>query len=291
MIITKNASTAENQQETNDDSNYYISGFCAGEMSCSVIKQTRNYGSGFSYSPDFTVTNADIDLLKQINLSLGQGKGVISKVKGAYNLSFRGNRKVKSILCFFARYPIIVGRLANSRLSLLEEACAVLNQKKGSTKRLRSEVRQIEQIRSRFREIKTQGNDAIIEIPPSNNSSRRAIGFFLSGVFDADGSIGLRKRDKTYQPFLAVAMKDKEIPFLFQSFFNFGHIYERSRSHIYHFETGKRADVYAALQTFMFQFPSRQSLKKKKLEKLYRILNDYTHNATYLPIYYDGELW
>jgi hypothetical protein len=290
-MITKNASTAGNQQETNDDSNYYISGFCAGEMSCSVIKQTRNYGSGFSYSPDFTVTNADINLLKQVNYVLAQGKGVISKVKGAYNLSFRGKQKVKSVLDFFAKYPIIVGKLANSRLFLLEKACATLNRKEGSTRRLRNEVKQVEQIRSRLREIKIQGNDAVIESPPSNKHSRRAKGFFLSGVFDADGSIGLRKRGRTYQPFMAVAMKDKEIPLLFQRYFNFGYIYKRSKSNIYHFETGKRANVYKALKTFLFQYPSRQCCKRKKLEKLLRILNDYTHNATNLPIYYDGKLW
>ena len=291
MKTTKNASTADNQQETNNDSNYYISGFCAGEMSCSVIKQTRTYGSGFSYSPDFTITNADIDLLKQINMSLAKSRGVISKVKGAFNLSFRGKHKVKSVLCFFANYPIIVGKLAKSRLFLLEKACSILDQKQGSTKRLKNEIWQIEQIRSRLREIKTLGNDAITNYSPLKNPSRRAIGFFLSGVFDADGSIGLRKRGKTYQPFLAVAMKDKEIPLLFQKYLNFGYIYRRSKSNMYHFETGKRTNVYEALKTFMFQFPSRQSSKKRKLEKLFRILNDYTHNATDFPIYYDGELW
>ncbi len=290
-MITDKASTADNQQETIDDSNYYISGFSAGEMSCSVIKQTRDYGSGFSYSPDFTLTNSDINLLKQINSVLTKGEGNISKVKGAYNLSFRGKRKVKLILSFFKSYPIIVGKLAKSRLFLLTKAYNILSQKGRSTKRSDHEVTQIEQIRTQLRELKKTGNtDGNFE-QSIKTFSRRAIGFFLSGVFDADGSIGLRKRDKTYQPFMAVAMKDKEIPYLFQRFFGFGYIYQRPKSRIYHFETGKRSNVFKGVTTFLKKYPSRHLEKRRKLEKLYRILNDYTHNTTNLPIYYDGSLW
>lgn len=292
-MTTENASTADNQQETIDDSNYYISGFCAGEMSCSVIKQTRNYGSGFSYSPDFTVTNSDKTLLEEINLILSQGKGVISKVRGAYNLSFRGKRKLKLVLAFFRKYPIIAGNLAKSRLFLLQKAQNILSLKERSTKRFAQEAEQIEQIREELRDIKQTGKPKPYDLGDHtlNSFSRKAIGFFLSGVLDADGSIGLRKRTKTYQPFFAVAMKDKEIPYLFQSFFDFGNIYKREKSRIYHFETGKRSDVYIAVETFLKKYPSRHRIKRQKLEKLNRILNDYTHNAIKLPIYYDGKLW
>lgn len=230
-MLTENASTADNQQETIDDSNYYISGFCAGEMSCSVIKQTRNYGSGFSYSPDFTVTNSDKKLLEQIDLILSQGEGVVSRVKGAYNLSFRGKRKVKLVLAFFQKHPIIAGKLAKSRLLILQRAQSILSLKKKSTKRLGQEVAQIEQIRKKLKEIKQTGETKLCD--PYDCSletfSRQAIGFFLSGVLDADGSIGLRKRNRTYQAFFAVAMKDKEIPYLFKSFFGFGNIYKKRK--------------------------------------------------------------
>lgn len=290
-MTTENASIADNQQETKDDSNYYISGFCAGEMSCSIIKQTRPYGSGYSYSPDFTVTNSDINLLHQINSVLANGRGVISEVKGAYNLSFRGKKKVNLVLSFFSDYPIIVGNLAKTRIFLLRKAYSILSQKKRSTKRLYGEIYQVEQIRKRLKEIKETGNNVNTYSHHSHNYSRKAQGFFLAGVFDADGSIGLRKRENYYQTFMAVAMKDKEIPLLFQSFFNFGSIYKREKSRMYHFETGKRSNVYKAVETFLLKYPSKQQLKKHKLEKLYRILNDYTHNATDLPMYYDGKLW
>ncbi len=291
MNLTKKASTAGNQQETINYSNYYISGFCAGEMSCSVIKQTRDYGSGFSFSPDFTVTNSDKDLLQEINSVLAQNKGIISKVKGAYNLSFRGKKKIKSIISFFAQYPFIKGELAKSRLFLLKKAYSILSQKGKSTKRIDNEVIKIEKIRDQLKKIKQTGKATNCSIK-SKHHSKKAKGFFLSGVFDADGSVGLRKRDKTYQAFLAVAMKDKEIPYLFRKFFGFGYIYKRDKSNIHHFETGNRTDVYRAVETFLKKYPSRHRTKRKKLEKLYRILNDYTHNTINLPIYYkNGDLW
>ena len=79
-LSTDNVCTAENQQETSKVDNFYISGFCAREMSCSVIKQSRPYGSGFSYSPDLTVSNEDLILLRKVNASLCDGRGVISAI-------------------------------------------------------------------------------------------------------------------------------------------------------------------------------------------------------------------
>lgn len=289
--LTDNAAAAENQQETRKAELFYISGFCAGEMSCSVTKQTRPYGSGFSYYPDLTISNADINLLRLVNKILTGNRGVIVSIKGGYNLNIRGRSKVTTALSFFDDYPIIAGDLANTRLALLRNALAVLSAKGNSTRRLAGEVDRIEGIRTKFKEVKLFGKP-ILRNRQIRRFTRDEIGYFLSGVLDAEGSCGLRKRGATYQAFFAVAMKDKKIPILFQQFAGFGFIYERPRSRIFHFETGDRQHVRQLLNVFQSRYPSRHRGMKARIEKLTRILNDYTHGAVAETIHYnDGSLW
>ena len=101
-------------------SNFYFSGFLAGEMSCSIIKATNKNPPGHYYAIDFTVTNADKNLLDEVNHVVMKNRGVITPVKGAYNLSARGKDKVHIVLDFLERYPILTGDLAKNRVILLK---------------------------------------------------------------------------------------------------------------------------------------------------------------------------
>ena len=117
--MSKNASSADNPQEMLK-SNYYFSGFLAGEMSCSIIKATNKNPKGFYYAVDLTVTNADTNLLTVVNHVVMQNRGVITPVKGASNLSARGKEKVRIALDFLERYPILIGDLAINRIIILK---------------------------------------------------------------------------------------------------------------------------------------------------------------------------
>ena len=60
----KKVTSADNQQETL----YYFSGFLAGEGSISIIKANNTKGrSGYYYTTDITISNADKSLLKEMN--------------------------------------------------------------------------------------------------------------------------------------------------------------------------------------------------------------------------------
>ena len=78
--MSKNASSdsdthrkPDNPQETLNKK-YCYSGFCAGEMSCSVIKAANYNPVGHCYfAVDFTVSNADKRLLRRVNEVVMQG--------------------------------------------------------------------------------------------------------------------------------------------------------------------------------------------------------------------------
>ena len=96
-------------------------------MSCSVIKAANRHPVGHYYfAIDFTVSNADKNLLETVNKVVMQSAGVISPIKGAFNLSARGKTRVQMVLDFLGRYPIIIGDLAKNRIALLREALAYL---------------------------------------------------------------------------------------------------------------------------------------------------------------------
>ena len=121
--MSKNASSGSdvrrkpgNPQETFEVEKYYYAGLFAAEMTCSVIKAANYNPVGhYYYAVDITVTNADKALLQKVNEVVMRGGGIISPVKGAFNLSARGKNRVRVALDFLDRYPIIIGDLAKNR--------------------------------------------------------------------------------------------------------------------------------------------------------------------------------
>lgn len=63
---TDNASSADNQQETVQVP-YFFTGFCCGEISCSLLRLSnrKSKTGGVYYTPDITITNADYSLLNR----------------------------------------------------------------------------------------------------------------------------------------------------------------------------------------------------------------------------------
>jgi len=277
-IISKNAIGADNQQETlkNFSSHYfYYSGFFAGEMSCSIIKFSNSNPVGYYFTPDITVTNADIDLLKKVNRVLMNGNGIISAVKGAYNLSFRGKIKVRKILNFLDRYPILVGDLAKNRIRIMQEALQYLEHNRGH--KIHQEKTQVmEKYRCELKRIKRENYTSKIFSKP--NAVMDAIGYFLAGIIDGEGSIGMKKCGNYSRPFIAVAMKDRKIVDLFKRFLGYGNVRLR-KDGVYHFEINSRNRIKGMVGLFLYQYPLQHRRQREKLKKLQRILNDYTPNS------------
>ena len=265
--------SADNQQET---SLYYYTGFCVGEFSCSLLRLSnkKSKNGGVYYSPDITITNADIFLLGEINKVIGNNLGVITPVKGAYNLSFRGKRKVQIIMQFFDKYPPIVGNLAISRIVTLQQALKTLVARKEWRRSLQT-TRKLEEYRKQLRNIKQ--NAQPLAQYSQNNTDPVAIGYYLLGIWDAEGSVGMKKNGYKQQPFVAVAMKDQAIIHLFHTFFERGHIHYRS-GNVVHWECGAKRDVLHVIATFTEVYPSKLSKMMDRMAKVRRILNDYTPN-------------
>src|SRR5258708_21278676 len=92
---------ADNQQETfKAPKFFYYTGFCVGELTCSVIRAKDKRGRGFYFMPDLTISNADLNLLKEINRIIASNLGNIGLIKGVYNLKFRDKKKVEKIFHF-----------------------------------------------------------------------------------------------------------------------------------------------------------------------------------------------
>lgn len=254
---------------------YYYCGFMVGECSICLIKAKHgNGGSGFYFTPDFTVSNADLILLKKINRVVADGGGIITPIKGGYNLSFRGKGKVQSVLMFFDRYPPICGDMIQEKLLYLRQAMNILLQKKNCNVRLPDEITMIEALRQKLKELKKNGKAG--SNFPKKIISRSLTGHFLSGIVDAEGSMGFRKCGKYYQPYFTVAMREEAIIDLFQEFFGFGSKYYRPAQKLYQFETGRREYVSKLAECFLHTYPIMLSRNQKRLQKLQRILNDYT---------------
>ena len=254
---------------------FYFSGFCSGEISCSLLKLSNRKSKigGVYYTPDITITNSDYSLLREINHVVCENLGVISKVKGAFNLSMRGKRKVKKVLNFFALYPPIAGDLVLSRLYLISKSIEVLESQKEHKRSSAQELK--------LKEIRTQLSQVKIKAFPISEFrqqifSQDAIGYFLAGVLDAEGSIGIKANRNRGQPFVAVAMKDGKIIKLFKNFFQMGNIHIRPKEKMIHFEIGARAQVLKALEIFTKVYPVKMEKTKKRIKKVQRILNDYT---------------
>lgn len=263
-----NVSGADNQQETSEFSMFYYTGFCVGEMTCSVIRAS-NKGKGFYFTPDFTVSNADISLLQEINEVIASNIGIISPIKGGYNLKFRGKKKVERVFQFFQRYPIVAGDIAITKFNLLQGILPAI----GRYAKVQDKLQLVEQCRKDLQDLKRNGFAA--EIVQISSFTDDAIGFFLAGIIDAEGSCGFKKSDQRMEPFFAVAMKDRKIPQLLQGFLSCGNIHVRSDDGLYHWEVNKRSDVLKIIEIFMNKYPSKLLKMKERMENTRRILNDY----------------
>jgi len=271
---SEKVSSAVNQQVTlysRRSLGYYYSGFAIGEISCSIIRAGIKSGRCY-YRPDFTLTNNDKKLLELFNEVFGNKTGVISKVKGAFNISFRGIRKVSNILRFFDSYPVIAGDIARTKLSILEEATSLLKKRGNSRVRYTaSEVDSLESLIKRLVELKRKGV-GIIEFCP-RKFPKSDVGCFLAGLVDSEGSFGFK--GKRSQPFFALAMKDDKPVFLLKDFLGFGNV-RRRLDGLYHFEVSKKDHFISALNTFTNIFPLRH---EKKSTYIRGLLNDYTRES------------
>lgn len=274
LMSTNNAVSADNQQEMSQRYFYYT-GFCCGEMSCSLLRLSnkKSKTGGVYDTPDITVSHSNKEFLNEINKLIADKEGIISKIKGGFNLSIRGKRKVKKILAFFKNYPPIVGDLSLSKLFLINKAIGILEARK-NYRRSYFEQSRLEEVRTQFKSIKKTA------IPvskfPQKVFAKKAIGYFLSGVLDAEGSVGIKRNGNRGQPFFAVAMKDSKIIRLFKKFLKMGHIHDRPKEKILHFEIGSRKEVLAATEIFLEKYPSKLIKMRRRMCRLRQILNDYT---------------
>ncbi len=270
--------SADNQQETSANLFYYT-GFCVGEFSCSILRLSnrRSKTGGVYYTPDITISNAELSLLKEINSVVAGNLGVITSIKGGYNLSVRGKNKVKKILSFFTEYPPIAGDLAQSRLLIIHQALSILEKQKSFRRTIKTQKR-LEKCRELLKRLKETANP--LKAFPQKIFSKNAIGYFLAGILDAEGSVGIKKSGSRFQPFVAVAMKDKKIVELFKDFLGVGHIHGRPKEKIYHYEIGSREAVLKSLKVFLEDYPVKLSKMRKRSNDLRRILNDYTPRSS-----------
>lgn len=264
-----NVSSADNQQETLHVPHFfYYTGFCVGELSCSVIRAS-NKGKGFYFTPDITVSNADKDLLQEINWIISSNQGIISPIKGGYNLKFRGRRKVELILQFFQEYSVIAGDLAKRKLELLKNILPAI----GKNSEVQNKVKVIEECRKYLKDLKLNGYAR--ETINDHHFTDDEIGFFLAGIIDAEGSCGFKKSRDRLEPFFAVAMKDCKIITLIKEFLSCGNIHKRSDDGLYHWETNKISGVLKVIDIFTLQYPSKLQKMKERMRNVRRILNDY----------------
>ncbi len=265
-----------NPQETLKEENFYYSGFFAAEMTCCVIKAANYNPVGrYYYAVDITVTNADKNLLQDVNKVVMKGGGIISPVKGAFNLSARGKNRVRVVLDFLDRYPIIVGDLAKNRVALLKDAFKYLESHRGSGEH-QKKIEVMDGIRQKLRGIKESG--VALESYVQERADRNALGHFLAGVLDGEGSFGFKKSGDRQQPFLAVAMKDRKIIELFREFLQHGTVRKR-KDGVYHYEINHSKVLQKVCPLFLTQYPLRHARQRERMQTLQRLLNDYTQNA------------
>ena len=280
--MSKNASSdsgkgqkPDNPQETLKIDKYYFPGFFAAEMSCSVIKAANYNPVGHYYfAIDITVTNADRNLLERVNEVVMKGSGVISPVKGALNLSARGKSRVRTVIDFLDRYPIVIGDLAKNRIALLREALAYLETHRG-LRGHQAKTDVMEVIRKKLRTIKESG--AALSEYAQENVGRDATGHFLAGVLDGEGSFGFKKSGNRRQPFFLIAMKDRKIIELFRDFLQHGNV-RRRKDGLYHYEINHSTVLQKVCSLFITHYPLRHSRQRERMTTLQRLLNDYTRN-------------
>jgi hypothetical protein len=263
-----------NPQETLKE-NFYYSGFFAAEMTCSVIKAANYNPVGHYYfAVDITVTNADMALLRKVNEVVMQEGGIISPVKGAYNLSARGKNRVRVVLDFLHRYPIIIGDLAKNRVALLRQAFSYLEDHRGSSEH-RKKIEVMDGIRKKLRLIKEVG--VVDSEYASESADRDVLGYFLAGILDGEGSFGFKTSGTRQEPFFAVAMKDRKIVELCRDFLQYGNVRKR-KDGAYHCEINQKETLQKVCEIFLTKYPLKHARQRERLQTVQRILNDYTQN-------------
>ena len=260
--MSKNALSADNPQEMLKATKFWFSGFMSAEMSCSIIKATNKNPKGFYYTVDLTVTNADRKLLNEINSEVMNDRGIITSVKGAYNLSARGKDKVRIALDFLEQYSILAGDLAKNRIILLKTALVYLT-KYTTSKFQKEKIAEMEMLRKKLKELKFNGIvDQEFDLPTANKNS---LGYFLAGVIDGEGSFGFKSSGLRKQPFFAIAMKDRKIIELLQKFIGYGNVRLR-KDGVYHLEINSRNILKNVCEMFLNQYPLRQTRQRKRCE-------------------------
>lgn len=277
--MSKNASSdsdtsrkPDNPQETLNK-NFYYSGFFAAEMTCSVIKAANHNPVGhYFFAVDITVTNADKVLLQEINQVVMKGRGIISPVKGAYNLSARGKNRVQTVLDFLDRYPIIIGDLAKNRVELIRQALAYLQEHRGASEH-QKKIEVMDGIRKKLRAIKEFG--IVYKAYTLKNAKRDVVGHFLAGVLDGEGSFGFKSNGVSREPFFAVVMKDRKIIGLCRDFIGHGNVRKR-KDGVYHYEINQKKLILNVCKIFLTQYPLKHERQRGRLQTVQRILNDHT---------------
>ena len=279
--MSKNVLSADNPQEMLNATKFWFSGFMSAEMSCSIIKATNKNPKGFYYAIDLTVTNADKKILKEINREVMNGRGVITSVKGAYNLSARGKDKVRIVLDFLEQYPILAGDLAKNRIILLKNALVYLADHKTS-KFQKEKTAEMEKLRAKLRELKENGIvDQEFDLLTIHKDS---LGYFLAGVIDGEGSFGFKSSGLYKQPFFAIAMKDRKIIELLQKFIGYGNVRLR-KDGVYHLEINGRNILKNICEMFLNQYPLRQTRQRKRCMFVFQqLLNDHTPKSLNLRV-------
>ena len=263
----------DNPHETLSVQNYYYAGFAAGEMTCSIIRATNYNPKGhYYYAVDFTVSNADKNLLEQVNTVMMQGRGVISPIKGGYNCKSRGKNNVRIVLDFLRNYPILAGDLAKNRVVLLEQALEYLTQHRGRYAR-ESKTKEMERIRKALRDVKTKG--IVEQTFPIESNNHEAVGYFLSGVLDGEGSFGFKRCNDQHEPFIAMAMKDRKVVELLRNFVQHGNVRLR-KDGASHLEINQKAAVTRICDLFLYTYPLKHTRQRQRLMEVQRILNDHT---------------
>ncbi len=256
--------------------NYYFAGFFAAEMSCSVIKAANfNPVGHYYFAIDITVSNADRNLLEHIKTIVMKESGVISPIKGGFNLSARGKKRVQTVLDFLDQYPIIAGDLARDRIALIRDALEYLKAHRGSREH-QAKIKVMDGIRTKLKIIKETGKAS--RSYRQENTHRDAVGYFLAGVLDGDASFGFKGGNTRQQPFLAIAMKDEKVIQLLRDFVQHGNI-RRRKDGVYHYEINHKLILQDVCNLFLTRYPLRHARQRERLQHLQqRILNDYTRN-------------
>lgn len=171
----------------------------------------------------------------------------------------------------------------------MSNALTILENRK-TYRRTKREESLLEEIRSKFKNLKTSAipfykigdlESSAYSIPKTN-FAKNVIGYFLAGVFDAEGSVGIKKNGSKGQPFFAIAMKDKKVIELFKSFIGFGHIHNRPKEKMIHYEIGSKVEVLKTINMFLKDYPPKLPKMIIRMKNLRRVLNDYTPSSNLL---------